>query len=143
MAGPLGGGRGISRFKLSIPLSYKRIFRIGGGEEEKEGVTKEIGLRDLIFETMQKVEVGNRLELDFKLPNGHRIKVEGRVTGVIEGKEEGEPYRVEVQLINLSRKDALAINMVGYRLWLQQESKSPYMETMRTPYEPTPSEEEK
>jgi len=135
------GGRGISRFRLHSQAKFKRVYRAGGESTLKDGMTKEVGLNDMLLETKEEIPVGARVYVEFKLPDGHEIKTEGIVTQCT--PSEKEFWGIEVKFVGLSPKDRTAIDMAGYRSWIKEEERSPYMRTMRTPYEPGESEKEK
>jgi len=138
-----GGGRGISRFQLRAPLKFKRIYRVGGESEVKDGLIKELGLKDLLFEAKEELPVDSRVYLEFKLPTGHEIKTECIVVSCKKEEGEGDFYLVEARFLSLNPKDATAIDMVGYREWMKRREMAPYMRIIRTPYEPESEKKKK
>ncbi len=135
------GGKGVSRFRIRAPVKFKRVYRVGGESALQDGVTREVGLSDMILETKEELPIGARVYMEFKLPDGHMVKTEGMVVQCV--PTDKDFCEIQVNFVGLSAKDRIAIDMVGYRAWIQQEERSPYMRTMRTPYQGGRSEKEK
>ena len=133
-------GRGISRFKLHSAAKYKRVYRVGGESTLKDGMTKEIGLKDAILEIKEDLPVGVRVYMEIKLLGGYTVKTEGIISQST--PVEDDFYEIEVKFTGLSPKDRIAINTLGYRSWIQQEEQTPFMRNMRTPYEPEEKKKE-
>ncbi|NOZ63946.1 MAG: hypothetical protein GXO71_03265 [Caldiserica bacterium] len=116
------GGKGVSRFRIRAPVKFKRVYRVGGESALRDGITKELGLNDMILETKEELPVGARVYMEFKLPDGHPIKTEGMVVQCI--PTDKDFCEIQINFVGLSAKDRVAIDMVGYRAWIQSSRKN-------------------
>ncbi|NIM90680.1 MAG: hypothetical protein GTO17_06990 [Candidatus Aminicenantes bacterium] len=106
--------REFARLDLNVRVDWKRITETPAPEQEFSDKTKNISAGGICLVVYEKMEVGEKMQIEMELPSKKVIKAEGKVVWVseyeISGREEETVYDIGVEFVKISQEERDEIN---------------------------------
>jgi c-di-GMP-binding flagellar brake protein YcgR len=97
------------RLDVNVNIHWQKTIKPGNSTSESRDVTKNISAGGICLIVYEKVEVDDRLKLEFELPTQKLIRCDGRVAWVKEfeiiGRENAKRYDIGVEFFDINAED--------------------------------------
>ena len=106
--------REFARLDLNVKVDWKKISETPEPKQEFSDKTKNISAGGLCLVVYEKLNVGEKMQIEMELPSKKVIKAEGKVVWIseyeISGREEETIYDIGVEFVKISKKERDEIN---------------------------------
>ena len=106
--------REFARLDLNVKVDWKKISETSEPKQEYSDKTKNISAGGLCLVVYEKLNVGEKLQIEMELPSKKVINAEGKVVWISEyeilGREEEKIYDIGVEFMKISKEEREEIN---------------------------------
>lgn len=106
--------REFARLDLNVKVDWKKISETYEPKQEYSDKTKNISAGGLCLVVYEKLNVGEKLQIEMELPSKKVINAEGKVVWISEyeilGREEEKIYDIGVEFMKISKEEREEIN---------------------------------
>ena len=106
--------REFARLDLNVKVDWKKINETTKPKQEFSDKTKNISAGGLCLVVYEKLNIGEKVQIEMELPSKEVINAEGKVVWIseyeISGREEETIYDIGVEFVKISQKERDEIN---------------------------------
>jgi len=106
--------REFARLDLNVKVDWKKISETSEPKQEFSDKSKNISAGGLCLVVYEKLNIGEKVQIELELPSKKVIQAEGIVVWIseyeISGREEETIYDIGVEFVKISKKERDEIN---------------------------------